>query len=211
MDAETMVNVIRSRGMHDAALLSALRAVPREHFVPKALRDYAYNDYPLSIGRGQTISQPYMVALMTARLDVSPGEKVLEIGTGSGYQTAILAELGLEVYTVEVLPELHVQARERLTALGYEKIHFRLGDGYQGWPEHAPYAGIIVTAAPRQIPPPLLAQLAESGNMIIPTGPPGRHQVLWKVMRVSGEIKKIRLGAVAFVPLVHSVSERVNE
>lgn len=206
MSVEAMVSLIRSRGVRDVPLLRALRAVPREHFVPKTLRDYAYNDYPLSIGQGQTISQPYMVALMTARLDVSPGEKVLEIGTGSGYQTALLAELGLEVYTVEVLPELHAQARERLTALGYEKIHFRLGDGYQGWPEHAPYAGIIVTAAPRQIPPPLLAQLAEGGNLIIPTGPPGRHQILWKVMRVSGEIKKIRLGDVAFVPLVHDPS-----
>ncbi|MEA3310276.1 MAG: protein-L-isoaspartate(D-aspartate) O-methyltransferase [Chloroflexota bacterium] len=204
MDAEAMVRLIRSRGVHDTATLRAMRAVPREHFVPEAVRDYAYNDYPLSIGRGQTISQPYMVALMTARLDVSLGEKVLEIGTGSGYQTAILAELGLEVYTVEVLPELQTQARERLAVLGYENVHFWLGDGYQGWPEHAPYAGIIVTAAPRQIPPPLLEQLAESGNLIIPTGPPGRHQVLWKVMCLSGKIRKIELGAVAFVPLVHN-------
>ena len=207
MDAEAMVRLVRSRGVRDAPLLRALRAVPRECFVPKALRDYAYNDYPLSIGQGQTISQPYMVALMTARLDVSPGEKVLEIGTGSGYQTAILAELGLEVYMVEVLPELQAQARERLTALGYEKIHFWLGDGYEGWPEHAPYAGIIVTAAPPQLPPPLLAQLAEGGNMIIPTGLPGRHQILWKIMRISGEIKKIRLDDVAFVPLVHEGRE----
>ena len=207
MDVTAMLDLIRARGVDDPALLSALRTVPREHFVPAAVRKYAYNDYPLGIGQGQTISQPYMVALMTARLALAPGDKVLEIGTGSGYQTAILAELGLEVYTVEVLPALQAEAVKRLRALGYDEIHFRVGDGYQGWPAHAPYAGIIVTAAPDHLPPPLLAQLAEGGTMIIPIGPSGRYQTLWKVMKISGEIKKIKLGDVAFVPLVHDKDE----
>ncbi|MGC9357515.1 MAG: protein-L-isoaspartate(D-aspartate) O-methyltransferase [Anaerolineae bacterium] len=201
-ESQQMVELIKARGIQDADVLDAMRDVPRHRFVPSDMRARAYGDYPLPIGSGQTISQPYIVALMTEALGVAEGDRVLEIGTGSGYQTAILAEMGTEVYTIEVVPELQEKAREVLEALGYSNVHYRVGDGHQGWPEHAPYQGIIATAAAREIPPSLIEQLDEGGNMVIPVGPRGRYQTLWKVMKREGEITKIDLGGVAFVPFV---------
>ncbi len=197
-----MVALIRRRGVCDSAVLDAMLHVPRHRFVPESLRAEAYDDYPLPIGHGQTISQPYIVALMTEALALQPGDKVLELGTGSGYQAAILAEMGMEVYTVEIVPALYEAARALLTESGYQQVHCRLGDGNAGWQEHAPYAGIIATAAPMQIPPALIEQLAEGGRMIIPVGPRGGYQILWKITKCRGELQREDLGGVAFVPFV---------
>ena len=161
---------IAARGVSDACVLKAMREVPRERFVPGPLENDAYRDGPLSIGRGQTISQPYIVALMTALTEPTPDMRVLEIGTGSGYQAAVLAECVGAVYTIEIIPELGRQAAERLAELGYENIHPRVGDGYDGWPEEQPFDAIVVTAAPPEIPQPLLDQLAIGGRMVIPVG-----------------------------------------
>ncbi len=161
---------IEARGVKDPAVLAALRRVPRHRFVPAAMVGEAYADHPLAIGEGQTISQPYIVGLMTELLQVSPGQRVLEIGTGSGYQAAVLAELGAEVYSIEIVETLGRQAAARLAVLGYERIQLRIGDGYRGWPERGPFAGILVTAAPDHIPRPLLDQLAPGGRLVIPVG-----------------------------------------
>jgi protein-L-isoaspartate(D-aspartate) O-methyltransferase len=203
---ETMVaRTIEARGVSDPKVLRAMRAVPRHRFVPERYVDQAYEDHPLPIGHGQTISQPYIVAWMTELLELQPGERVLEIGTGSGYQAAVLAELeGVEVYTVEIIPELAAEAEARLTALGYTDIHTKSGDGYYGWPEHAPYDAIIVTAAPDHLPQPLATQLAEDGRMVIPIGPPGGYQELWKFTKANGELTTKSLGGVMFVPLTGS-------
>ncbi|RLC88819.1 MAG: protein-L-isoaspartate O-methyltransferase [Chloroflexi bacterium] len=201
-EVTAMLDLIRARGIRDPAVLGALGRVPRQRFVPPDLERRAYGDYPLSIGHGQTISQPYIVALMTLALELEHGDRVLEIGTGSGYQAAILAEMGMEVYTLEVIPALYEEAQARLVALGYTQIHCRLGDGHAGWPEHAPYQGIIATAAPEEIPPALVEQLAEGGRLIIPVGPWSGYQTLWKVIKVKGRLVKIDLGGVAFVPFV---------
>ncbi len=202
MDIDSMVALLRSRGIHDPNVLQAMRKVPRERFVPPDLVGRAYGDYPLPIGKGQTISQPYIVAMMTQALEIEPGDKVLEIGTGSGYQTAILAAMGADVYSVEVVEELYESAARLLEDLGYEDVHLRLGSGHLGWPEYAPYQGIIATAAPPRIPPALIEQLDEGGNMIIPVGPQGGYQTLWKIMKRDGQIQKVDLGGVAFVPFV---------
>jgi protein-L-isoaspartate(D-aspartate) O-methyltransferase len=201
---ERMLHTLRMRGVTDEAVLRAMANVPREAFVPEEHEAQAYGDHPLPIGQGQTISQPYIVALMTQELDLQPGEKVLEIGTGSGYQTAVLAEMDAEVHTVEVLPELQEEAREHLEELGYEGIHYRVGNGSDGWPEHAPYDAVIVTAAPPAIPDALVEQLDEGGRLIIPVGPRGFYQTLWKIVKRDGKIEKSNLGGVAFVPLVDS-------
>ena len=193
---------IEERGVSDAAVLLAMRRVPRHRFVPSDYLDQAYDDHPLPIGYGQTISQPYIVALMTEALRVQAGDRVLEIGTGSGYQAAVLAELEVEVYTVEIIPELAEQARERLESLGYTQVHTLNADGYFGWEEFAPYAAIIVTAAPDHLPQPLVQQLEEGGRLIIPIGPVGDVQTLWLFEKVNGEIQATNLGAVRFVPLV---------
>ena len=203
MSMESMLRLIKARGVKDPLVLAAMRNVPRHRFVPDTVRDRAYGDYPLAIGHGQTISQPYIVAMMTEALELDPGERVLEIGTGSGYQTAILAEMDMDVYTIEFVPELQARAEATLTTLGYEDVHYRTGDGWQGWLEHAPYDGIIVTAAPPQIPDPLVEQIADGGRMVIPVGPEGRYQTLWKIIREGDDIRKISMGGVAFVPLVH--------
>jgi protein-L-isoaspartate(D-aspartate) O-methyltransferase len=178
-----------------------MRNVPRHIFVPKDLLDHAYADSPLPIGYGQTISQPYIVALMTEALELQPAQKILEIGTGSGYQAAILAEMAAEVYTIEIIPELANQAKDRLTQLGYENIHFLTADGYFGWEEFAPFDRIIVTAAPDHLPQPLANQLAEGGRMVIPIGPIGFTQTLWLLEKVDGELSASNLGGVMFVPL----------
>lgn len=198
-----VVKTIKSRGVTDEDVLRAIEAVPRHRFVPEDQRDAAYGDYPLPIGFGQTISQPYIVARMTELLELEEGDKVLEVGTGSGYQAAVLAELpGVEVYTIEIIPELARAAKERLEALGYTNVHCKEGDGYYGWPEHAPYDGIIVTAAPDDVPQPLKEQLAVDGCMVIPIGPRGGYQTLWKfVKQPNGELAAHNEGGVAFVPL----------
>ncbi len=189
-------------GIRDPAIVEAMGQVPRHEFVPVEYIDQAYENHPLPIGYGQTISQPYIVALMTEALDFVAGDKILEIGTGSGYQAAVLAALGAEVYTVEIIPDLAREADERLDRLGYEEIHTRTGDGYFGWPEEAPFDGILVTAAPDHVPQPLLDQLVEGGVMVIPVGPVGGYQELWKVtLGPGGRYTSESLGSVSFVPL----------
>ena len=199
---EAMVaKTIESRGVTDTGVLQAMRNVPRHEFVQAAYLSQAYEDHPLPIGYGQTISQPYIVAWMTELLDLQPGEKVLEIGTGSGYQAAVLAELeGIEVFTIEIVPELAELAAERLEAPVYSHVATRQGDGYYGWPEHAPYDAIIVTAAPDHLPQPLVAQLAQGGRLVIPIGPPGSYQSLWRFAYENGELRAENMGGVIFVP-----------
>ena len=195
---------IEGRGVADPAVLAAMRAVPRHRFVPDELLSQAYADHPLPIGYGQTISQPYIVALMTEALRLKPGERVLEIGTGSGYQAAILAELGVDTYTIEIIPELAQQAEARLAELGYSGVHVRQADGYFGWEENAPFDAIIVTAAPDHLPQPLANQLANGGRLIIPIGPPGAVQSLWLFEKLNGELQATNLGEVVFVPFTRS-------
>jgi len=192
---------IMTRGVEDEAVLNALQSVPRHAFVPAKYLHQAYADHPLPIGHGQTISQPYIVALMSAELDVNQGDRVLEVGTGSGYQAAVLGEMGLKVYTVEIIPELASQAEDTLTQEGYDNVEVLNADGYFGWKEHAPYDAIIVTAAPDHLPQPLVQQLKEGGNLVIPIGPIGAVQTLWRYEKVDGEIQATNLGAVKFVPL----------
>ena len=185
----------------DHRVMEAMEKVPRHLFVPEESRIVAYENGPVPIGYGQTISQPYIVAWMTELLDLQPGEKVLEIGTGSGYQAAVLAELeGIEVFTIEIVPELAELAAERLGAPGYDHVITRQGDGYYGWPEHAPYDAIIVTAAPDHLPQPLVAQLSEDGRLVIPIGPPGSYQNLWRFAYENGELRAENMGGVIFVP-----------
>ena len=187
----------------DAGVLEAMRRVPRDAFVPAAQRELAYANRPLPIGYGQTISQPYIVALMTDLLRLAPRARALEIGTGSGYQAAVLAELGHQVYTIEIVSELAEQAAKRLSELGYDAAHARHGDGYYGWPEAAPFDGIVVTAAASQIPPPLLEQLKPGGRMVIPIGAAFLVQQLMLIEKLAdGSIRTEALLPVAFVPLV---------
>ena len=197
-----MVSVqIMARGIRNPRVLEAMRRIPRHLFVPPELSLRSYDDEPLPIGGGQTISQPYIVAYMTEALDLGGGEKVLEIGTGSGYQTAVLAELAREVYTVELLPDLADRSRTLLTRLGCDNVRFRTGDGTLGWPDHAPYDAIMVTAAAAAVPAPLESQLGEAGRMILPVGGPG-FQELVLVRREGGAFRREKLLSVRFVPLV---------
>ncbi|MFQ6017178.1 MAG: protein-L-isoaspartate(D-aspartate) O-methyltransferase [Kiloniellaceae bacterium] len=185
-----------------APVLQAMGRVPRHEFVPRNLRNAAYQDRPLPIGYGQTISQPYIVALMTDLLKVDPGDVVLEVGTGSGYQAAVLADLDVQVYTIEIVPELGRQAAARLDRLGYDKARTRVGDGYYGWKEHAPFDGIVVTAAANHIPPPLVRQLRPGGRMVIPVGEPFMVQQLVLVTKKGdGTVQTRQLLPVSFVPL----------
>jgi protein-L-isoaspartate(D-aspartate) O-methyltransferase len=193
---------IRARGVRNERVLRAMLTVPRHRFVEARYSSQAYNDHPLPIGYGQTISQPYIVALMSEEAAVLPGHRVLEVGTGSGYQAAILAELANQVYTIEIIEPLAQSASRRLRDLGYERIHTRTGDGYLGWPDAAPFDAILVTAAPDHVPPPLVRQLKEGGKMVVPVGPPGFVQTLWRITKVHGQLKFASLGEVAFVPLV---------
>ncbi|QJA05469.1 protein-L-isoaspartate(D-aspartate) O-methyltransferase [Thermosulfurimonas marina] len=199
---ERMVETqIAARGITDERVLAAMRKVPRHLFVDEALRDQAYADHPLPIGEGQTISQPYIVALMTEALELKGDEKVLEVGTGSGYQTAILAELARWVYSIERYPRLLERARRILEALGYTNVILRLGDGTKGWPEVAPFEAIIVTAAGPKIPEPLLEQLAEGGRLVMPVGDEW-SQYLVKVVKKGGKFYRQTLEPVRFVKLV---------
>ena len=183
-------------------VLDAMRMVPRHQFVPEALWDAAYDDRPLPIGHSQTISQPYIVALMTDLLDVAPGDRVLEIGTGSGYQAAVLAALDAEVYSIEIVTPLAERARNALDEAGFAGAATRQGDGYDGWPAHAPFVGIVVTAAASHIPPPLVAQLAPGGRMVIPVGPAFMVQHLVLVEKdADGGVRSRILLPVRFVPL----------
>lgn len=191
---------IIDRGISDRATLSAMRKVPRHLFVPQDLVDEAYNDNPLPIGHGQTISQPYIVAYMTEVIKPASKKKVLEVGTGSGYQAAILAEITDTVYTIEIIPELAKEASDRFKKLGYKNIVTRYGDGYDGWPEHAPFDIIIVTAAAETIPWPLTEQLAENGRLVIPVGVPYATQELILAVKRNGKIESKRLVSVRFVP-----------
>ncbi|MCG2770229.1 MAG: protein-L-isoaspartate(D-aspartate) O-methyltransferase [Chloroflexota bacterium] len=192
---------MRNRDITDEKVLKAMEKVPRHEFVPERYQGLAHADRPLPIGYGQTISQPYIVALMTQLLEVGQADKVLEIGSGSGYQAAIMGELAHEVYTVEIIEELAESATELLRRLGYANVHVKHADGYYGWEEHAPYDVIIVTCAPDHIPQPLLDQLADGGCMVVPVGPPGAYQVLWKIEREGEEIVSQRITGVVFVPL----------
>jgi protein-L-isoaspartate(D-aspartate) O-methyltransferase len=193
---------LRARGIRDARVLAAMRTVPRHRFMPSEQQHEAYGDHPLPIGHGQTISQPYIVAFMTEALKVSPTDVVLEIGTGSGYQAAILGELAREVYSIEVVPELAAQATHTLEALGYKNVHVRAGDGYLGWPEHAPFHKIIVTAAPEAVPTALVDQLAVGGTMVLPVGPVYGNQELRILTKTEkGVLTEVSL-AVRFVPMV---------
>jgi len=179
-----------------------MRAVPRHEFVPAEFRDMAYGNHPLPIGYGQTISQPFVVALMTQAAGVSPEDRVLEIGTGSGYQAAVLAELVAHVYSMEIIGPLAESARATLEQQGYDNVTVRHDDGYFGWEEEAPFDAILVTAAPDHIPQPLVAQLAIGGHMVIPVGPVGGFQTLWLVTKESADqVKTVDLGGVSFVPL----------
>lgn len=184
------------------AVDKAFSRVDRRHFVPIEWIGEAYHDHPLPIGHGQTISQPSLVAFMTDNLDLTPDSRVLEVGTGSGYQTAILAEICQEVYTIETIKPLACEAESRLRGLGYRNIHFRTGDGHVGWPEAAPFDAIIVTAAARDFPPALSDQLANDARLIIPVGPMDRPQTLWLVERSGDAIRHRKLLDVRFVPLV---------
>jgi protein-L-isoaspartate(D-aspartate) O-methyltransferase len=192
---------IHRLGVKDERVLQAIRDVPRHRFVPESQIGRAYADRPLPIGFGQTISQPYVVALMTELLDVKSGDKVLEIGTGSGYQSAVLARLTDQVWSIEIIPELARRAASTLDALGY-KVKVKQADGYFGWPEEGPFDGIIVTAAPDHMPQPLIKQLAEGGKLIVPVGPPGSYQTLWRVTKRDGKIVSENITDVIFVPLV---------
>lgn len=200
---ETMVQRgIIGMGIADDAVIEAMRAVSRHEFVPEEYLPQAYANHPLPIGYGQTISQPYIVALMTEAVGVQAGDRVLEIGTGSGYQAAVLAELVDRVVSVEIIGALVERARETLERLGYDNVTVHHADGYFGWEEGAPYDVILVTAAPDHVPQPLVQQLAVGGRMVIPVGPVGGYQSLWLVTKVGEEEVRVQdLGAVAFVPL----------
>lgn len=197
---EKMVETqIKARGVKDPRVLSALLKVERHLFVPKEFHSSAYSDQPLPIGEGQTISQPYIVALMTELLELKGDEKVLEIGTGSGYQAAILAELAKEVYSIEIVESLATSAKKLLQELGYQNIQVKVGDGYLGWPEVAPFDAIIVTCAPDHIPKPLIEQLKEGGRMVVPVGT--YSQELKKIVKRSGKIETTDILPVLFVPM----------
>jgi protein-L-isoaspartate(D-aspartate) O-methyltransferase len=200
--------VQRRPAIRDASVLEAMRQVPRHLFVPRSLQRLAYADQPLPIGHGQTISQPYIVALMTEALEIKPGAKVLEIGTGSGYQAAVVSALTPRVFTMEIITALGNEARQRLQKLGYHTIRVRIGDGYFGWPEEAPFDGIIVTCAAGHIPPPLISQLREGGRMVIPVGGVYQIQRLMVVTKDNqGQVRTRELLPVRFVPMIGAVQK----
>jgi protein-L-isoaspartate(D-aspartate) O-methyltransferase len=195
---------IAARGIDDAATLAAMRRVPRHRFVPEERRAQAYRDHPLPIGWGQTISQPYIVALMTQLVRPRPGLRVLEVGTGSGYQAAVLAATGAEVFTIEIVEELAKWGQQNLRDAGYAGVRVRTGDGWHGWPEHAPFDAIVVTAAADHVPPPLIAQLKDGGRIVIPVGSPFLTQMLMRITRRGQDVASESLLPVRFVPLTRA-------
>jgi len=197
---------IEARGVKDKLVLEAMRKVPRHKFVPPGRRRYAYEDYPLPIGEGQTISQPYIVALMTELLKLKGDEKVLEIGTGSGYQAAVLAEIAKEVYTIEIVRPLHERSKKLLEELGYRNIFTKCGDGYNGWPEHAPFDAVIVTAAPPEVPQPLVDQLKPGGRLVIPVGE--FYQELVRITKTPKGLKRESILPVRFVPMTGEAQKK---
>ena len=199
---QMMNQQIRSRNIVDPRVLNAIATIPRHQFVKPCLADLAYCDRPLPIGYGQTISQPYIVAYMTQAARITPEAIALEIGTGCGYQTALLGNLAKTVYSVERIPELAKQAHKTLHHLGYRHIHIKIGDGYQGWPSHAPYDAIIVTAAPKQIPKTLIEQLAMNGRLVIPVG--DWRQTIWVITKTPTGIVKENTIPVQFVPMIET-------
>ncbi len=192
---------LKAREIVNELVLEAMRRVPRHLFMPSEVRQYAYIDSPVPIGADQTISQPYIVALMTQIADPKPQDRVLEVGTGSGYQAAVLSELVQEVYTIEIIPALAQRAGETLSELDYDNVEVRQGDGYQGWPEKAPFDIILITAAPQEIPQPLIDQLADGGRLVVPVGPAGDIQILTLLTKVNGEVTRTSITSVRFVPM----------
>jgi len=199
---------LKARGIKDPKVLEAMGKIPRQLFVEESLRDEAYADHPLPIGEGQTISQPYVVALMTEAIRLKPGDRVLEIGTGSGYQAAVLAEIVKDVYTVEIRKGLAETAAKRLADLGYKNVQAKYGDGYFGWEEYAPFDVIMITASANHIPPPLIKQLREGGRLILPLGSTLFHQTLTLVTKEKGDLKMEQREAVVFVPLIGEVEKK---
>ena len=207
-DRQRMVQEqIVSRGIHDQRVLAALTKVSREEFVPSDMRDLSYADRPLPIGYDQTISQPYIVALMTEELRLQRADRVLEIGTGSGYQAAILAELVAEVYSIEIVEPLAKAAEATLQRLGYKNVQVKFGDGYKGWPENAPFDAIIVTCAPDHVPQPLIDQLKEGGRMIIPVGGNFAQQ-LYLLEKINGSLRQRAIEPVRFVPMTSGAEKQ---
>jgi len=196
---------IEARGVRDTRVLAAMRKVPRHEFVPGFVRDAAYQDRALPLTHGQTISQPYVVAVMTELAELTPGSKVLEIGTGSGYQAAVLAEVAAHVYSIEIVESLALSARATLRRLGYRNVEVRHGDGYQGWPEHAPFDAIVVTAAPPHVPEPLRQQLAIGGHLVIPVGE--RYQELRVIERTADTFTEKDVFPVSFVPMTGAAQD----
>ena len=203
-----LVRVLEAEGITSSRVLQALRAVPRHEFVPAGSRRWAYGNYPLPIGEGQTISQPYIVALMTQLLRLEPDDKVLEVGTGSGYQAAVLALLAREVYTIEIVEPLGKRAEQDLRRLGYRNVQVRIGDGYRGWPEAAPFDAIVVTAAPDRIPRPLVEQLAVGGRLVIPVGPRFGVQELNVLTKTKKGVFRESVIPVQFVPMVGEIDSQ---
>ncbi len=203
-----VVEQLAGRDISDRRVLEVMGKVPRHMFVLPAYRDQAYEDYPLPIQEGQTISQPYIVALMTQCLGLKEGEKVLEIGTGSGYQAAVLAEMGVRVFTVEINERLSAYAAKTLRALGYNDVQVRCGDGYRGWPEEAPFDGVIVTCASPEIPPPLIDQLEEGGRLIIPLGSVRYFQTLTLLTKKDGRLQRKAILDVRFVPMTGEAQKK---
>ena len=195
------------RGIKNERVLQAMSEIPRHLFVGKSLSGKAYNDHPLPIGDGQTISQPYVVAMMTEALDLKSTDRVLEIGTGSGYQAAVLAEIVSEVYSIEIIESLEREANKLLIRLGHKNVKTKYADGYFGWKEHAPFDAIIITASANHIPPPLIKQLKEGGRLIIPLGSTLYYQTLTLVKKVKGELEVEQMGGVAFVPMTGKARE----
>lgn len=195
-------NDIKGRGVKDKKVIDTMARVPRHLFVEERLRERAYADYPLPIGDGQTISQPYVVALMTEALRLRPGDRVLEIGTGSGYQAAVLAEIVKDVYTIEIRKSLADMAEKRFREFGYKNVRVKYADGYFGWEEYAPFDAIIITASANHIPPPLIRQIKEGGRLIIPLGNTVYYQMLTLLTKKKGDLDVEQMGSVAFVPMI---------